>query len=396
MLDTDFESHFIKLRIFCEKDCFRGWDPFDGLNSSFFQALPCIRNSRICRLVWIQLFKQSPINLRTIFGVKKDYNPKGLGLFLSSYCNLYKINPKKEYLDIIHFLIEKIMSYKSDGYSGICWGYNFDWQARAFFQPKGTPSIVVSSFVAGALLDAYEITKEAYLLDTARSTCDFILNDLNRTYDNEGNFAFSYCPLDHTQVFNAALLGVRLLCRVYAYTKETVLLEESRKVVSFVCKYQKEDGSWPYSPLPYHQWIDSFHTGYNLESIYTYQEISGDKNFIKHFEKGLNYYLNTFFEKNGRPKYYNNSVYPIDLHTTAQLIVTLSKINRFEKNRELIEKVLFWSQNNMYDKKKSYFYYHKNRFSTIKISYMRWIQAWMMLGYSHYFLNHKELDNKDE
>jgi hypothetical protein len=164
-------------------------------------------------------------------------------------------------------------------------------------------------------------------------------------------------------------------------------LEESQKAISCVCKYQQETGAWTYSPLPFHQWIDNFHTGYNLECLYTYQSVSGDKSFEKYFEKGLSYYLNTFFEKDGAPKYYANSLYPIDMHTTAQLIITLSKTGRFEANKDLIDKVLNWSQETMFNKKNGYFYYYKQKNYTIKINYMRWIQAWMFLGYSHYFFN---------
>jgi hypothetical protein len=378
---------FNSLRLNCEQENFKGYDPFDGLNSKFFQAIPFVRNNPFCRLAWIQFFKRSPINFRPMVGIKKDDNPKGLGLFLSGYCHLYKVEPKTEYLEKITFLIAKIEACQSLGYSGACWGYNFDWQAKAFFQPKGTPSVVVSSFVACALLDAYEILKEEKLLQMARSTCDFVLKDLNRTYDNDNDFSFSYSPLDHTQVFNASLLGCRLLCRTYSYTKESFLLEESKKAVAYVCKFQQENGAWPYSPLPFHQWIDNFHTGYNLECIYTYQSISGDNRFKTSFEKGLSYYLNTFFEKDGTPKYYNKSRYPIDMHTTAQLIVTLSKIGRFEENKDLIDSVLNWSRKNMFNEKKGYFYYYKQKQYTIKINYMRWIQAWMFLGYSHYILN---------
>jgi hypothetical protein len=287
----------------------------------------------------------------------------------------------------IRFFIKEIKKNESIGYSGICWGYNFDWQARAFFQPKGTPSVVVTSYISCALLDAYEITKDEELLKIARSACDFILNDLNRTYDQDGDFAFSYCPVDKTQVFNASLLGVRLLSRVYAYTKEQILIEESRKAVSFVCKHQKVDGSWAYSPLPFHSWIDNFHTGYNLECIYTYQSISNDTTFQKNIDIGLNYYLNTFFEVSGLPKYYSNSKYPIDMHTTAQLIVTLKKMNLLNKEKGLVDRVLQWSFDNMYDKKRGFFYYYKEKFFTIKIPYMRWVQAWMFLGLTYYKLN---------
>ena len=378
---------FDKLMQYCVQEEFKGYDPFDGLNSKFFQSIPFVRRHRFFRLAWIQFFKQCFINFRPVVGVKKDYNPKGLGLFLSGYCNLYKTEPKEEYLEKINFLINKINACQSQGYSGVCWGYHFDWQARAFFQPKGTPSIVVSSFIACALLDAYEILKDEKLLKTARSTCNFILNDLNKTYDDDGDFSFSYSPVDQTQVFNASLLGCRLLCRVYAHTQETFLLDESRKAVSFVCKHQQDSGAWAYSPLPFHQWIDNFHTGYNLECIHTYQSVSGDHSFNEHLKKGLKYYLETFFKEDGTPMYYNNSTYPVDMHNAAQLIVTLSKMEKFFDNKELIDKVLNWCQENMFDKKNGYFYYYKQKHYTIKICYMRWIQAWMFLGYSHYFLN---------
>ncbi|MDR2407894.1 MAG: delta-aminolevulinic acid dehydratase [Bacteroidales bacterium] len=387
--DIQIIKSFKQLRTACEEKDFKGYDPFDGLNSKFFRALPYIRNNRLCRLAWLQFFKRSPINFRPLAGVKKGHNPKALGLFLSGYCNLYKAEKKEDDLEKINYLTEKIYSCQSKGYSGACWGYNFDWQARAFFQPEGTPSVVVSSFIGGALLDAYEILHDEKLLKTARSTSDFILNDLYRTYDAQGDFAFSYSPADKTQVFNASLLGSRLLCRVYAITKEPVLIEESKKAIAFACKHQQENGAWTYSPLPFHQWIDNFHTGYNLECIYTYQTVSGDNSFASHFEKGLSYYLETFFEKDGMPKYYSNSPYPVDLHNTAQLIVALSKTGRFEENKELINKALKWSQTNMFDTKKGYFYYAKQKRITVKINYIRWIQAWMFLACSHYILNTK-------
>lgn len=381
---STIESLFSHLKIYCENNELKGYDPFDGLNSYIFKLLPFLKKSRLFKLIWLQFFKLSPINFRYIAGIKKDYNPKGLGLFLSGYCNLYKISNSNEHLKTIVFLVSKIKELESSGYSGTCWGYNFDWQARAFFQPKRTPSIVVTSYVACSLLDAYNITKEKELLDIARSSCNFILNDLNKTVDSDGDIAFSYCPIDNTQVFNASLLGARLLCRVYEFTKEPILIEVAKKTVSFACKHQNDDGSWPYSPLSFHSWIDNFHTGYNLECIYTYIQISNDHSFDENFNIGIKYYLNTFFEESGIPKYYNNKRYPIDMHNTAQLIITLSKTKLFSTNKNLIDSVLNWSINNMYDKNNWCFYYSKNKWFTNKIAYIRWTQAWMFLALSTY------------
>lgn len=384
------QQSFDKLRQYCEAEDFKGWDPYDGLNSRLFRSLPFIASKRLPRLAWIQLFKRSPVNLRAITGVAKDYNPKGLGLFLAGYCNLYQMDPLPEYKETIAYLADKILSLSSEGYSGRCWGYNFDWQARAFFQPRYTPTVVATTFIAYALLDAYDILKDDRYLEAALDTQHFVLKDLNRTYDKQGDFAFSYSPADHTQVFNASLLGSRLLSRIYSYTGNTDLLDQAKKAVAFCCRYQKENGAWSYGTLPFHQWIDNFHTGYNLECLQEYRKYSGDHSFDPCLEKGLKYYMDTFFE-DGICKYYHDRIYPIDIHNTAQLIITLSRLNRFDQYKPVIDSCLQWTIKHMQDKK-GFFYYQKKKGYPSRIPYVRWAQAWMFYGMTTYFVHNNQLN----
>lgn len=379
----EIQDSFNKLKAYCVKEEFKGYDPYDGLTSRFFNAIPLVASNRFARLAWIQFFKRSPVNFRSLAMIKKEYNPKGLGLFLAGYCNLFQQDPSSENRNKINFLTDKILELKTPGYSGACWGYNFDWQARAFFQPKYTPTVVASTFVANALLDAYEITREEKLINTARSTCDFVLNDLYRTYDNKGNFSFSYSPLDKSVVFNASLLGSRLLARMYSFTGEEKLITEAKKSVDFCCDYQKEDGSWVYGTLPFHQWIDNFHTGYNLECISDYIKFTGDNTYESRVTKGFNYYINTFFTKEGIPKYYNNSVYPIDIHAPAQMVITLIKLQKFKEHKELLDKTLLWTIKNM-QSKDGFFYYQINKYFSSKTPYIRWAQSWMFYSLSAY------------
>src|SRR6185312_780661 len=285
----------------------------------------------------------------------------------------------------INYLSELILKVVNSGYSGACWGYNFDWQARAFFQPNNTPTVVASTFIANSLLDAYEITNNKILLSTARSTCDFVLKDLNRTYDEVGNFAFSYSPLDKSVVFNASLLGSRILSRAYSFTKEEHLIQEAKKSVQFCCNAQHKDGSWGYGTLPFHQWVDNFHTGYNLECIADYMKYSGDTAYYEQLEKGFQYYINTFFTEEGISKYYNNSVYPIDIHAPAQLVITLKKLGTFAKYKDVVDRVLYWTIQNM-QSNKGYFYYQKNKYFSSRIPYIRWAQAWMFYALSTYLV----------
>ncbi|HNW56136.1 MAG TPA: delta-aminolevulinic acid dehydratase [Bacteroidales bacterium] len=385
-MENSVWNSLYKLEAYCASEGYKGYDPYDGLNSRLFQAIPVIRGNRMARLACIQLFKRSPINLRPLAGVKKEYNPKALGLFLSGYCNLYQITQKQEYLDKINFFISKIKTLANSEWSGYCWGYNFDWQARAFFQPKNTPTVVATTFISCALLDAYEILGDDSLLKIARSACDFVLKDLNRTYDDRGNFAFSYSPLDKSVVYNASLLGSRLLSRVYSFTHEEELISAAKKSVVFCCDNQQNDGSWTYGKYDFHSWIDNFHTGYNLECIAEYIKYSGETDFKSNLERGFEYYINNFFSEDGIPKYYNNSIYPIDIHIPAQLVITASRLNKFSECQVVIQKVIYWTIANM-QSKKGYFYFQKNKFFTSKISYMRWAQAWMFYGLSEYVRN---------
>ena len=373
----------LKLEEYCSKEQFSGWDPYDGLNSKIFNAVPFLPKTYLTRLMWIQFMKRMPINLRPVLKIEKGINPKGLALFISGYSKLAGIQqfgtgPTSKIKD----LVEKVLSLRTSGYSGNCWGYNFDWESKAFFQKKYTPTIVATSFVANSLIDAYEATLNKSYLDEAISSKDFFLRDLKRSYKNE-NFAFSYSPFDQTTVFNASLLGARILSRIYSYTKEKELIQTAKKAVAYCCEYQNADGSWFYSTLPFHQWIDNFHTGFNLECISEYTLFSGDDTFRSSFERGLKYYLSNFFEDDGRSKYYNTSLYPVDIHAPSQLVITLAKAKVFDTNLELIDKVIGWTINNM-QSSKGYFYFQKERFYMNKIPYMRWSQAWIFYALAYY------------
>jgi hypothetical protein len=376
------KSSFKKLKEYCEKEKYKGWDPYDGLNSRIFQLTP-FKYNRYLRLLWIQFFKKNHINLRPILYIKKAYNPKGLGLFLSAYCNLYKKEKKESVLKRIIFLAEKLLELKTSEYSGDCWGYNFDWQSRLEFMPDKTPTIVATSFVGYSLFDAYDLTGDKRFLNSALSSCDFIDKDLNRTKRKKG-FIFSYSPLDKMRVYNASLLGSRLLSRAYSYSKNERLLELARNSVIACADNQREDGAWLFGEDRVQNFIDSFHTGYKLESISEYQKYSEDCAFEKHIKKGVAYYINNFFLDDGLPKYYEKKIYPIDIHCPAQLIATLSRLNIFNDHIDLVEKVLIWTIKNMQDPKKGHFYYQINKAFTSKIPYIRWAQAWMLYGMSFY------------
>lgn len=397
MTETQIKTSFQKLRAYCKKEKYKGWDPYDGMNSKLFQLTP-LKNYPLTRLMWIQLFKRNPINLRKLFLVPKQYNAKGISLFLNGYCNLYRISEtgNTEFgtsVDLkwkIDELAKLLISLQSKGHSHACWGYNFDWQARRLFLfPKHTPTVVATNFCATALFAAYEITKNETYLQIALSAAEFVMNDLNRTPNHNG-FLFSYSPLKgNDTVINASLLGAKVLSYAYHYTKNEEYINTAKIAVATACKLQSADGSWVYGLLAVQSWIDSFHTGYNLDAIIHYQKYSGDFTFKENIDKGFEYYMQHFFEENGTPKYYHNKTYPIDIHCPGQLLVTLSVLDKFKENEAIATKTLTWTIKNMQDKK-GYFYYQMKKLISSKISYMRWSNGFMFNAFSYYFLEKKK------
>ena len=394
-----------RLKKYCEKEHFKGWDPYDGLNSRLFNAIPFLRKSAFCRLVMIQGFKRNPFNLRRLALIPKQHNAKGIGLFLQGYCNLYKAVERnwsleqhygtcEEILERIHELGRLLISMQSKGdYHGACWGYNFDWQARLYFLfPKNTPTVVATNFCATALMEAYEITKEQKYLDIALSSARFVIEDLHHSKQQEG-FLFSYSPLPgNDTVYNASLLGSRLLSFCYKYTGDEEYKRLAKESIIACCKGQQESGAWGYGLMPFQNWVDSFHTGYNLDALIAYQENTGDKSFNHYIKKGFDYYIHHHFDKNNEPKYYDTKKYPIDIHCPGQLFVTLSRLHKFSEHKKIASDVLRWTIKHMQDKK-GYFYYQLKKGISSKISYMRWSNAFMFCALSYYLLS--EIENEE-
>jgi len=290
------------------------------------------------------------------------------------------------------------------GYYGTSWGYNFDWQARAFYVPAGTPNIVTTVFVANSFLDYVEaermvqtvegreprannnaLNKQSLLEDClhiAQLCCEFILHEVV-LFEDEKTLCFSYIPGEQARVHNANMLGAAFLARVYSLTRNSEYYEKSKKAMAYSVAALNEDYSWPYGELHHHQFIDNFHTGYNLVALKEWMDYTGDNTWKEELKNGYRYFLDTFWLDNGCPKYYHNSLYPIDIHCSAQGIVTCLKLKDYDKRSvPMSEKIAHWAINNMQDKE-GYFYYQKTRWYTNTIPYMRWSQAWMFYSLAY-------------
>jgi len=368
------------LMAYIEGEDYAGYDPYDALNSPLIARLGA--RSKWVRIGATHLVRRSPINLRPLLGIRKGHNPKGIGLFLWGYAKLYALTKEPRFLERVDYLLDMLERLRSQGYSGNAWGYNFDWQSWTFLRPAGTPTIVNTSFIGHALLDCYELTGRRRALDMAISIKDFILGDLHRTCLN-GTFCFSYTPVDTEAVHNANLLGVSILARLTRHCDDDRLKPAVAASLDYSMGCQREDGSWFYAETDLQSWIDSFHTGFNLQAIRYILDAGLAPEHRAAYRKGVEYYAKNFFLADGTPKYYHDRTYPIDIHCPAQALSFFAGMG--EPYKELTERILAWMLSHLFSPR-GYVYFQKTRYFTNRIPYMRWSQAWAFHGLTEYLL----------
>jgi len=365
-----------RLLAYCRSSDFAGHDPYDALNSKVFLSLPVL-HSRLPRIALIQTLKRSPINIRWLLRVPKTQNPKAIALFLSALLKAPELDAC-ETGDLGAWLAERLVTLRSES-PYWCWGYSFPWQTRTMLVPRGSPNLVCTTFVANALLDFYQLHPDSRWLSIAVSAAKYLLNEL---YWTDGPVAsFSYpLPALQSRIHNANFLAAALLCRLYAYTGDKRFLDPGLKAARYSCSRQHENGSWAYGEARSQQWTDNFHTGYNVCALQQIDRLLETNEFESHIQRGLDFYKRHFFREDGAARYFHNSTYPIDIHCVAQSIITLIAFRDLDPdNVRLAHSVFQWAKRHMWDDR-GFFYYRVLRFGTIRTSYVRWSQAWMLLA----------------
>jgi hypothetical protein len=370
----------LRLLEYCRTNDWSGYDPYDALNSPLFRTIP-ILDSRLPRLVLTQLLKRSPINIRRLFDIPKTQNPKALGLFLTALLKLLKLDLLEDRREVTD-MIDRILRARSTGTKYWCWGYSFPWQTRTIVVPRGSPNLVCTTFVASSLLNAFDELGEERFLEIGVSVGEYFINELYYT-EGQDIASFSYpLPGLKTKIHNANFLAAAFLCRLFHYTKDDRFLEPALKVSRYSAGKQRTDGSWAYGELPGQEWVDNFHTGYNLSGLHDVCDYLPTSEFESNIRRGFAFYRKHFFREDGAVRYFHDRTYPIDIHCVAQSLLTLLEFEYLDlTNVTLVSSVYAWVMRHMWNEA-GFFYYRVLRSVAIRTSYMRWSQAWMLLALS--------------
>jgi hypothetical protein len=364
------EAHLVAER-------FRGYDPYDALCSPLFR-LPYLRSARWPRFVAQQALKRLPYNVRPLLGIPKGYNPVTLAFVLeaSAYRAQVDAGRLEAHRTRAAECVAELARLRSPGWSGDCWGYPFDWEARHGRVPAGTPTIVATGIVTNALFVAHSLLALENTIEMCTSAARFVLDELPRT-EEEGAFCWGYFPGDRQRVLNATMKGARLCAQVYSLTGDGKYLEPAAQSSAYVARRQRDDGSWPYADGDARQWADSFHTAYVLDAFDIYETHAGDDRFRSVKERGWGYYRRSFFRDDTIPTYYPKQAFPIDATACAQSLLSLCRFG----DVETASRVAAWTIQNL-QCVDGHFAYQQWRRHTVRIPYMRWSSAYMYAGLS--------------
>ncbi|NQT93582.1 MAG: hypothetical protein HQ559_12555 [Lentisphaerae bacterium] len=410
---------------------FAGYSKHDALNSPVLRALSLDR--RFLRLAWIQAVMRCPWNVRPLVGVPRARNPKGIGLFAHAYldaadvldrggagigalsadmcrekaetlCTWLIVNaspqagPSEELCRSFDVHGAAVGAPAETPLQGLGWGYHYPWQDVGFFQPAFFPNRVVTCWIGFAFLRAHEATGEEKYLCAAREIAVFLLRNPRILFENEDQLCLSYVPLEEIDwaVMDVSALTAafcsRLASRSGVDTEEaTVLREKARRLVGFVVDKQTEYGAW------YYTWPskasrlrhDNYHTGIILDCLADTMTCTGDHGHEEAYRRGLEYYRNTLFTREGAPRWMNDRTYPFDVHGAAAGVLAFSRAARYYAHEaahpdgaaardcaETAHRVLDWALTHLYSGD-GYFYYRRGRLMTRRFCLMRWCNGWM-------------------
>ena len=362
-----------------------GWNKHDALNSPLLEALSLgLPFPRLCLIQGVMRF---PINLRGLLRVKPARNNKGIALFARALLDRGRALNHEEDLAEAAALLDWLLDHPAPYPQGMGWGYPYPWQDGGFFAPRHSPNRVVTTFVAQALMEGYEVLGNGRYLEAIDEVCEFLVNAPTRIVETPDQLCLSYVPDPRVSwvVMDVSILAAAVLARRAALTGRNDHLAEARRLTAYVVNKQTEYHAWYYSHPPGDARIthDNYHTGFILDALHDYMKCTGDHEWKEAYINGLAFYRDRLFDPDGAPRWMHDKPFPRDIHGSAQGI--LSFVRAAEDPvwgdpayADEARKIASWACRNLWLPGQKRFAWQQTPHCTKTHDLLRWCQGWMV------------------
>lgn len=220
-----------------------------------------------------------------------------------AYLNLARLEQNASHIESAKEIAEEMVRYSVPGFSGLCWGYPFDWQNNKGMWPKNTPYITCTPYCFEAFLALHQATGASIHLERAESVARFVHRDLRDTPTGPDAAAGSYSPFDDSKVINASAYRAWVMVEAGVRFDRAEYLETAERNIRFILQSQRADGSWLYAEgHAADAFIDHFHTCFVLKNLHKLNRHLKRADISAAISKGWAYYREHLFRPDGDPK----------------------------------------------------------------------------------------------
>jgi hypothetical protein len=351
---------------------YKGYEPADGNASVLFP----LTFGRVWPMrVLQQVVLRSPINIRPLMGIAPHESAIGRGYMAWAYLTMSRRATVPTLRSEAVACLSRLMENRAAGHAEYCWGDPYEYATRGGRRPLGAPILIWSALIGQVFLDAFELLSDERYLSVAESVGRWAAAlPIERT---ETGCCLSYNSYRQSSIHNSNAMGAALLARLAAITGDDTARSLARCAMTYTCTRQRPDGAWLYGEDSKYHWIDNFHTGYNISALMVYRRALQDDSFDDHLHRGLAYFKAYFIEQDGRPKYFHNQTFPVDIQCAAQTIDTL--VNATEYDPDALQaalKVANWTIDHL-QAPDGHFSYRFLGWTTVTTPMLHWGQGTM-------------------
>jgi rhamnogalacturonyl hydrolase YesR len=349
-----------------------GYEPADGNSSVFFP----MTGGRVWPMrVLQQVVLRSPVNIRPLLGVRPHESAIGRGYMAWAYLTMCRGGAPSEVRDEAAVCLAWLMAHRARGFAEYCWGDPYEYATRGGRRPLGAPILIWTALIGQVFLEAFEVLGDERYLAVAESVGRWV-RKLPIEQTDSGS-CLSYNAYMQSSIHNSNAMGAAFLARLGVATADRACLSLARSAMTYTCARQHPDGAWFYGEAPKYHWIDNFHTGYNISALKTYRDAAQDGAFSEQYFRGIAYFKANFFESDGRPKYFHDKTYPVDIQCAAQAIDTLVAVSTDDRDAlQLAFKVADWTIKSM-QARDGHFIYRQLSWTNVSTPMLHWGQGTM-------------------
>lgn len=214
--------------------------------------------------------------------------------------NVYEETKSIKHIDYAKKHINWLLRNYSKGYSGYCWGLDFNWVYSAFdTYDKNIPFSTHTPYPLEAMIKYYAKTNDNDMIEPIKSVFLFLENDIKIMKETDDLLILSYSVKKDRIVTNAnAYLMYMYALLIEFIPHEKVYIENKiSKLFNFLKSVQDNGGSWKYSPYSEKSFIDCFHSAFVLKNIIKTNRIIELDNSNKVILEGYSFIMDNFLNK---------------------------------------------------------------------------------------------------